>query len=97
MKPGILGGLRIIEGASYVAAPSAATTLSQMGADVIKFDPIGGGIDYRRYPLSSQGKSIFWSSMNKGKRSIAINVRDPAGQELIQQLLVELPIVTPQR
>jgi 2-methylfumaryl-CoA isomerase len=69
VKPGILGGLRIIEGASYVAAPSAAVTLAQMGADVIKFDPIGGGIDYRRYPLSSQGKSIFWSSMNKGKRS----------------------------
>ncbi len=89
MKTGILAGLRIIEGACYVAAPSAATTLSQMGADVIKFDPIGGGIDYRRAPLSKEGKGLYWASMNKGKRSIAINVRDPAGQALIQQLVAD--------
>src|SRR3989304_4274200 len=40
---GMLSGLRVIEGSAFVAAPSAGMTLAQMGADVIRFDPIGGG------------------------------------------------------
>ena len=48
----ILQGLRVIEGSAFVAAPSGGMTLAQLGADVIRFDQIGGGIDYHRWPVN---------------------------------------------
>jgi len=69
-----LAGLRVIEGSAFVAAPSGGMTLAQMGADVIRFDQIGGGIDYRRWPLGDGGASIYWAGLNKGKRSLAVDL-----------------------
>jgi 2-methylfumaryl-CoA isomerase len=87
MKP-ILEGLRIVEGSAFVAMPLGGMTLAQMGADVIRFDPIGGGLDYKRWPVTLDGKrSLFWAGLNKGKRSIAIDFRDPRGQEILTQLI----------
>jgi 2-methylfumaryl-CoA isomerase len=84
---GILWGLRVIEGSAFVAAPSAGMTMAQMGADVIRFDPIGGGLDYGRWPVTDQGRSLYWAGLNKGKRSIAINIRNPEGRELIASMI----------
>jgi 2-methylfumaryl-CoA isomerase len=84
---GILSGLRIIEGSAFVAAPLGGMTLAQLGADVIRFDPIGGGLDYRRWPVTADGHSLFWAGLNKGKRSIAVDIRSPRGQELLTQLI----------
>ena len=67
---GILKGLRVIEGSAFIAAPSAGMTMAQMGAEVIRFDPIGGGLDYRRWPVTGNGESIYWAGLNKGKKSI---------------------------
>ena len=64
MKNGILKGLRILEGSAFVAAPLGGMTLAQLGADVIRFDPIGGGLDYRRWPITREGSSLFWAGMN---------------------------------
>ena len=64
MKKGILKGLRILEGSAFVAAPLGGMTLAQLGADVIRFDPIGGGLDYRRWPVTQEGASLFWAGMN---------------------------------
>lgn len=83
----ILQSLRIIEGSSFVAAPSAGLYLSQMGAEVIRFDQIGGGPDFNRWPLSNNGASLYWEGLNKGKKSIAINLSDPQGRELVQSLI----------
>lgn len=83
----ILHSLRIIEGSSFVAAPSAGLYLSQMGAEVIRFDQIGGGPDFNRWPLSESGASLYWEGLNKGKKSIAINLSDPEGREVIQSLI----------
>ncbi len=83
----ILDGLRIIEGSAFIAAPSGGMTLAQLGADVIRFDQIGGGIDYRRWPVTQSGKSLYWHSLNKGKRSIAVDFRKPEGQELLTKLI----------
>ena len=82
----LLDGLRIVEGSAFIAAPSGGMTLAQLGADVIRFDMIGGGIDYRRWPVTSEGKSLYWHSLNKGKRSIAVDFRKPEGQQLLTQL-----------
>jgi len=83
----ILDGLRVIEGAAFVAAPLCGMTLGQLGADVIRFDPIEGGLDARRWPITRDGKSLYWAGLNKGKRSIAVNTRSPEGQELITSLI----------
>jgi 2-methylfumaryl-CoA isomerase len=84
---GILSGLRVVEGSAFVAAPLGGMTLAQLGADVIRFDPIGGGLDHARWPVSQGGHSLFWAGMNKGKRSIAVDIRSPRGQELLTQLI----------
>jgi 2-methylfumaryl-CoA isomerase len=83
----VLEGLRIVEGSAFVAAPLGGMTLAQMGADVIRFDAIGGGIDYHRWPVTPDGTSLFWAGMNKGKRSLAVDVRRPEGQELVTALI----------
>jgi 2-methylfumaryl-CoA isomerase len=53
-----------------------------MGADVIRFDQIGGGPDFKRWPLAPNGTSLYWEGLNKGKRSIAIDLGRPEGREL---------------
>jgi 2-methylfumaryl-CoA isomerase len=85
-----LNRLRVIESSAFIAAPLAGLTLAQHGADVIRVDMIGGGIDYGRMPRmphpEGRGRSLYWTALNKGKRSIAIDLRRPDGRELIQAL-----------
>ncbi|MDM0109465.1 CoA transferase [Variovorax sp. J22R24] len=85
-----LGRLRVIESSAFIAAPLAGLTLAQYGADVIRVDMIGGGIDYARMPRmpdpAGRGRSLYWTALNKGKRSVAIDLRKPEGRELIQAL-----------
>ncbi len=83
----ILSGLRVIESSAFVAVPMAGMTLSQMGAEVIRFDRLEGGLDARRMPYSPSGHSLFWSGMNKGKKSIAVDMKSPKGKELISNLV----------
>ncbi len=85
--PGVLDGLRVIEGSAFVAVPLAGMTLAQMGAEVIRFDRIGGGLDAKRWPVTSEGRSLFWAGLNKGKKSFAVNLSDPRGQELVAELI----------
>jgi 2-methylfumaryl-CoA isomerase len=84
---GILAGMRVVEGSAFVAAPLGGMTLAQLGADVIRFDPIGGGLDATRWPVTADGKSLFWAGLNKGKRSIAVDLRSPLGKELLTDLI----------
>ena len=77
----------MIEGSAFVAAPLGGMTLAQLGADVIRFDQIGGGIDFNRWPLAPSGGSLFWAGLNKGKRSIQVDLRSPEGRELVAALV----------
>src|SRR5260370_27928485 len=79
---GGLEGLRIVEGSAFVAAPLGGMTLAQLGADVIRFDDVRGGIDHDRWPVAPDGTSLFWRGMNKGKRAIAVDLRRPEGRGL---------------
>ncbi|NNE54276.1 MAG: 2-methylfumaryl-CoA isomerase [Sulfitobacter sp.] len=83
----VLKGMRVVEGSAFVAVPLAGMTLAQMGADVIRFDRIGGGLDAKRWPVAPSGQSLFWAGMNKGKRSIAVDMKSPEGQELITRII----------
>ena len=84
---GPLSGMRVIEGSAFVAAPSGGMALAQLGAEVIRFDPIGGGLDYKRWPLTEDGFSLYWAGLNKGKKSIQVDLRSGEGQELLQALI----------
>ena len=83
----VLKGMRVIEGSAFVAVPLAGMTLAQMGAEVIRFDRIEGGLDAGRWPLAPNGQSLFWDGMNKGKKSIAIDMKSPEGRELISEII----------
>ncbi|WP_176595838.1 MULTISPECIES: CoA transferase [Sphingobium] len=78
----LLKGLRVVEGAAFIAGPSCGLHLAQMGAEVIRFDAIGGGPDYRRWPVAPSGDSLYWEGLNKGKKSVAIDLGRPEGREL---------------
>ncbi|MFV0309475.1 MAG: CoA transferase [Desertimonas sp.] len=81
-----LAGLRVVEGSAFVAAPLGGMTLAQMGADVIRVDTVGGGLDYHRWPVNEAGDSYFWTGLNKGKRSVVVDFRSPEGRELVAAL-----------
>ncbi len=68
-------------------------TLAQLGAEVVRVDPIGGAADYHRWPLTDGGDSIYWAGLNKGKRSLAADMRSPEGQQLVQRLIAEAGVL----
>ena len=82
-----LQGLSVVEGSAFVAAPSGGMTLAQLGAEVIRFDQLGGGIDYKRWPLSESGVSLYWNGLNRGKKSISADLRSPEIQSLLSELI----------
>jgi 2-methylfumaryl-CoA isomerase len=84
-----LAGLRIIEVSSFVAAPLGGMTLAQLGAEVIRVDPIGGAPDTTRWPLAPNGASLYWAGLNKGKRSVTLDFRSPDGQRAVADLVAE--------
>ncbi len=82
----LLADLRIVEFSAFVAAPLGGMTMAQMGAEVIRIDPIGGGIDIGRWPVTESGASLYWAGLNKAKRSVALALDKPEGRELAQAI-----------
>lgn len=82
----LLQGMRVVEGAAFIAGPSCGLYFAQMGAEVIRFDNIGGGPDFRRWPVTDAGASLYWEGLNKGKKSVAINLFSPDGRALAVSL-----------
>lgn len=87
MNHAFLQGVRVIESSAFIAAPLAGLTLAQFGAQVIRLDMPGGGIDYARMPRVPGGRSLYWTGLNKQKQSVAIDLRKPEGRELACQLV----------
>lgn len=82
-----LDGLTVLEISSFVAAPLGGMTLAQLGAEVIRIDPIGGAADHARWPLAPSGTSLYWTGLNKAKKSVTLNFRDPEGQRIVADLV----------
>src|SRR3954463_3929430 len=82
----LLQDLRIVEFSAFVAAPLGGMTMAQFGAEVIRIDPVGGAIDYNRWPVTDSGASLYWAGLNKGKRSVALALNKPEGRELAQAI-----------
>lgn len=84
----LLHGMRVVEAASFIAAPSCALHLAQMGAEIVRIDQIGGGPDFGRWPLApGDGRSLYWEGLNKGKKSIAIDLARPEGRALAVRII----------
>ena len=83
----LLNGLSVIEASSFVASPTAGLYLAQMGAEVIRVDQIGGGPDFRRWPLTEGNDSLYWENLNRAKKSVALDLGAPLGRELLQELV----------
>ena len=83
----VLNGLRVVELAAFIAAPMGGMALAQLGAEVIRIDAIDGNADYRRWPLTRNGASLYWSGLNKAKRSVRIDLASPEGRELAAALI----------
>lgn len=82
-----LEGVRVVECGSYVAAPSGGMGLARLGAEVIRVDPLGGAPDRGRWPLAPSGASLYWAGLNKGKRSVVLDLGSPRGRELLAALV----------
>ena len=84
---GVLDGLRVVELSAFVAVPLAGMTLAQLGAEVIRVDPPGGGLDYRRRPITAGGAGLYWAGLNKAKRSVTLDLRREEGRRLVHRLI----------
>jgi 2-methylfumaryl-CoA isomerase len=82
----LLQDLRIVELSAFVAAPLGGMTMAQFGAEVIRIDPLGGAIDYNRWPVTESGASLYWAGLNKAKRSVALALDKPEGRELARAI-----------
>ncbi|ETX30840.1 CoA transferase [Roseivivax isoporae] len=86
---GPLAGLRIVESTAFIAAPLATMSLAALGAEVIRLDPSEGGLDHQRWPLSQEGASLYWTMLNRGKKSVTLDLRTEEGREAAARLVCE--------
>lgn len=82
----LLNDLSIVEVSSFVASPTAGLYCAQLGAEVIRVDHTAGGLDYNRYMLTREGRSLSWENLNRAKKSVALDLQSGAGRELLVEL-----------
>jgi 2-methylfumaryl-CoA isomerase len=83
----LLSGLSIIEASSFVASPTAGLYCAQMGAEVIRVDHTAGGLDYDRYMMTREGRSLSWENLNRAKKSVALDLQSGEGREMLVELV----------
>jgi formyl-CoA transferase len=76
-----------------IAGPFAGKMLGEFGADVIKIEPPGAGDPLRNWRLIKNGTSVWWQVQSRNKRSIALDLRVPAGQEIARKLITEADVL----
>ena len=91
--PMALAGVRVIEMGQLIAGPFAGKTLGEFGADVVKIEPPGAGDPLRNWRLIKNGTSVWWQVQSRNKRSVAIDLRQPEGQDLARQLIAEADVL----
>ena len=88
-----LAGLRVLDLSRALAGPFCATILADLGADVIKVEPTPAGEMVRGWGPFAEGISVYYLSIHRNKRSLAVNFRDEAGLDLIRSLTDQVDIV----
>lgn len=88
MADAIFSGLKVIDCASWIAAPAAATILSDFGAEVIKLEPPGVGDPWRAWtPIPGRAKEYGWQVTARNKRSLAIDLKQPEGLAVLNRMI----------
>jgi len=90
---GPLTGLRVIELGTLIAGPFCARILAEFGAEVIKIEAPDGGDPLRTWRKLHAGTSLWWAAQARNKKSVTVNLRVPAGQEIVRKLAQRADIV----
>ena len=96
MEKGIFEGLKVLDCASFIAAPAAATVLSDFGADVIKIEPPGLGDPYRNLPnlpgYPASPHNFAWMLESRNKKSLALDLSKAEGRRVLYRLVGETDV-----
>lgn len=90
---GPLSGLKVLELGQLIAGPFAAKTLADFGADVVKVEPPGAGDPLRKWRLLKDGTSVWWQVQSRNKRSVALDLKDPAAQDIVRRLAADADVL----
>jgi formyl-CoA transferase len=88
-----LSGLKVLELGQLIAGPFAAKTLADFGAEVIKIEPPSSGDPLRKWRMLKDGTSVWWQVQSRNKRSLALDLRTPDGQEIVRKLAAEADVL----
>ncbi len=94
-QAGPFAGLKVIDCASYIAAPAAAMLLSDFGADVVKIEPPGGDPHrelYQRVGAHDISRNFIWDLNSRNKRSLSLDLKQPAGQAVLHRLVAQADV-----
>ncbi len=90
---GPLHGVRVLDLTRVLAGPYATLWLWELGAEVIKVEQPGHGDDTRAFPPMKNGESVYFASVNRGKKSIALDLKKPEDREIFDRLLLEADVL----
>jgi formyl-CoA transferase len=101
IPPAALAGVRVVEMGQLIAGPFCGKTLGEFGADVIKIEPPGeptkpgasGGDALRNWRMLQDGTSVWWQVQSRNKRSLALNLHNPKGQDIARRLVSEADVL----
>jgi formyl-CoA transferase len=93
LSPAALHGVRVVEMGQLISGPFAGKTLGEFGAEVIKIEPPGAGDPLRHWRLIQDGTSVWWQVQSRNKRSVALDLRVAAGQEIAKKLIAEADVL----
>ena len=91
--PSALSGLKVLELGQLIAGPFAAKTLADFGAEVIKVEAPDSGDPLRKWRMLKDGTSVWWQVQSRNKRSLALDLRKPEGQDIVRQLALEADVL----
>jgi formyl-CoA transferase/succinyl-CoA--D-citramalate CoA-transferase len=93
VSAGPLDGVTVLELGSFIAGPFAGQLLGDYGADVIKIEPLGSGDPMRRWGVLRDGDSLWWPTIGRNKRSVCLDLRTAAGQDVVRRMIGSVDIV----
>jgi len=88
-----LQGIKVLDLTRFIAGPHCGMILGDMGADVVKVEKKGSGDDSRHFPPFQGGESLYGMALNRNKRSITLNFRDPRAQDLLRDMVKQADIL----
>src|SRR5437879_6222816 len=91
--PGPLAGIRVLDFTRVLAGPAASLALADLGAEVFKIEPPRTGDETRGFPPVRDGESHYFLSINRGKKSIVVDLKAPDGLALVKELAAKCDVV----